>query len=76
MLMPGATWDEIKARNPGFVKQWKPDYEPLPMITPHSQTNSKTKPSLVEVRIVSPTGQCWQCCVGLARSEGCRVGSW
>ena len=28
MLMPGATWDEIKVRNPGFVKQWKPGYEP------------------------------------------------
>jgi hypothetical protein len=27
-LMPGATWDEIKARNPGFVRQWKPGYEP------------------------------------------------
>jgi hypothetical protein len=35
-LMPGATWGEIKARNPGFVKQWKRDYEPLPMITPDS----------------------------------------
>jgi len=30
-LMPGATWDEIKARYPGFVHQWKPDYEPLPL---------------------------------------------
>jgi hypothetical protein len=28
-LMPGATWDEIKARYPSFVKQWKADYEPL-----------------------------------------------
>ncbi len=32
MLMPGATWDEIKVRNPGFVKQWKPGYEPLPLL--------------------------------------------
>ena len=30
-LIPGATWDEIKARFPGFVRQWKPDYEPLSM---------------------------------------------
>jgi hypothetical protein len=27
-LMPGASWDEIKARNPGFVQQWKRGYEP------------------------------------------------
>ncbi len=26
--MPDATWDEIKARNPGFIAQWKPGYEP------------------------------------------------
>lgn len=31
-LMPGATWDEIKARFPGFVQQWKSGYEPLPVI--------------------------------------------
>ena len=31
-LLPGATWDEIKVRNPGFVKQWKPGYEPLPLV--------------------------------------------
>jgi len=31
-LMPDATWEEIKARYPGFVQQWKPDYEPLPLI--------------------------------------------
>lgn len=30
-LMPEATWDEIKARYPGFVRQWKPEYEPLPI---------------------------------------------
>lgn len=30
-IMPGATWDEIKLRNPGFVQQWKPGYEPLPI---------------------------------------------
>ena len=30
-LMPEATWEEVKARYPGFVQQWKPDYEPLPM---------------------------------------------
>jgi len=30
-LMPGATWDEIKARFPGFVQQWKPGYEPKPL---------------------------------------------
>jgi hypothetical protein len=28
-LMPEATWDEIKARFPGFVAHWKPGYEPL-----------------------------------------------
>jgi hypothetical protein len=28
-LMPDATWDEIKARYPSFVQQWKPGYEPL-----------------------------------------------
>jgi len=27
-LMPGASWEEIKARYPGFVQQWKPGYEP------------------------------------------------
>ena len=27
-VMPGARWEEIKARHPGFVKQWKPGYEP------------------------------------------------
>ena len=30
-LMPGATWEQIKARNPGFVRQWKPGYEPKPV---------------------------------------------
>jgi hypothetical protein len=27
-LMPAATWNEIKARYPGFVRQWRPGYEP------------------------------------------------
>ena len=27
-LMPGASWEEIKARYPGFVQQLKPGYEP------------------------------------------------
>ncbi|TMG62217.1 MAG: HNH endonuclease [Chloroflexi bacterium] len=31
-LMPGAPWEVIKARFPGFVQQWKPGYEPLPVI--------------------------------------------
>jgi len=31
-LMPGATWEEIKARYPGFVQQWKPGYEPRPAV--------------------------------------------
>jgi hypothetical protein len=31
-LMPEATWDEIKTRYPGFAQQWKPGYEPLPLI--------------------------------------------
>jgi len=31
-LLPEATWDEIKLRFPGFVQQWKPGYEPLPML--------------------------------------------
>jgi hypothetical protein len=31
-LIPDATWDEIKARFPSFVQQWKPGYEPLPVI--------------------------------------------
>jgi len=30
-LIPGATWEEIKSRFPGFVAQWKPGYEPLPV---------------------------------------------
>jgi hypothetical protein len=30
-LMPDATWEEIKGRFPGFVQQWKPGYEPLPI---------------------------------------------
>ena len=33
-LMPGVSWDEIKRRNPGFVQQWKPGYEPLRLLTP------------------------------------------
>ena len=38
-LMPGATWEDIKARYPGFVQQWHPNYEPLPVpITPNLQT--------------------------------------
>src|SRR5207237_539391 len=31
-LMPGAPWEVIKARFPGFVQQWKAGYEPLPVI--------------------------------------------
>ncbi len=31
-LTPDATWDEIKARYPSFVQQWKAGYEPLPLI--------------------------------------------
>ena len=31
LLMPDATWHDIKARFPGFVAQWKPGYEPLPI---------------------------------------------
>lgn len=31
-LMPRSTWEEIKARNPGFVRQWKPGYEPRSVI--------------------------------------------
>jgi len=31
-LMPGATWEDVKARFPGFVQQWKPGYEPRPVI--------------------------------------------
>lgn len=27
-LMPGATWEELKARFPGFARQWMPGYEP------------------------------------------------
>src|SRR5437773_2541746 len=27
-LFPDSTWEEIKARNPGFVASWKPGYEP------------------------------------------------
>ena len=27
-LFPGSTWEEIKARNRGFVASWKPGYEP------------------------------------------------
>ncbi len=30
-MMPDATWDDIKARYPGFVRHWKPGYEPLPL---------------------------------------------
>jgi HNH endonuclease len=33
-LMPEATWEEIKARFPGFVQQWKLGYEPLSMPGP------------------------------------------
>ena len=31
-LMPGATWEEVKARFPGFVRQWKPGYEPRSVV--------------------------------------------
>ena len=27
-VFPSASWEEIKARNPGMVAQWKPGYEP------------------------------------------------
>lgn len=27
-LIPQATWEDIKRRFPGFVRQWKPGYEP------------------------------------------------
>jgi 5-methylcytosine-specific restriction endonuclease McrA len=30
-LIPEATWEEIKARFPAFVRQWKPGYEPKPL---------------------------------------------
>jgi HNH endonuclease len=30
-LIPEATWDQIKARFPTFVRQWKPGYEPKPL---------------------------------------------
>jgi HNH endonuclease len=30
-LIPEATWEEIKARFPTFVRQWKPGYEPKPL---------------------------------------------
>ena len=30
-LIPEATWDQIKARFPTFVRQWKPGYEPRPL---------------------------------------------
>ena len=30
-LMPEATWGQIKARFPTFVRQWKPGYEPRPL---------------------------------------------
>jgi hypothetical protein len=30
-LIPEATWEEIKARFPAFVSQWKPGYEPKPL---------------------------------------------
>ena len=33
-LMPEASWDEIKARFPRFVEQWKPGYEPRRMLRP------------------------------------------
>ena len=39
-LMPDSTWEEIKARYPGFVQQWKPDYEPLPLSPPRSAGRS------------------------------------
>jgi hypothetical protein len=30
-LMPEASWDQIKARFPTFVSQWRPGYEPRPL---------------------------------------------
>lgn len=30
-MMPDATWEDIKSRYPGFVRHWKPGYEPLPL---------------------------------------------
>ena len=33
-LIPEATWDQIKARFPTFVRQWKPGYEPRPLDSP------------------------------------------
>jgi hypothetical protein len=40
-LMPGATWDEVKARFPGFVQQWKPGYEPLAVPGPGPRTERR-----------------------------------
>jgi hypothetical protein len=40
-LIPGATWDQIKARFPTFVRQWKPGYEPR-SISPRAETGVQT----------------------------------
>jgi 5-methylcytosine-specific restriction endonuclease McrA len=38
-LFPGSTWEEIKARNPGFVASWKPGYEPRNPVYDRDQNN-------------------------------------
>jgi len=43
-LLPEATWDEIKARFPGFVKQWKPGYEPRPTLATSPAARPPTGP--------------------------------
>jgi hypothetical protein len=46
-LIPDATWEEIKARFPGFVRQWKPGYEPKPL-------NSEAEAQLRAGRFAQP----------------------
>ena len=47
-LMPEAPWEEIKARYPSFVAQWKPGYEPNALPRPnHDRQASAGSNSLV-----------------------------
>ena len=43
-LMPEATWEEIKARYPTFVAEWKPGYEPNALPRPNHDRQASDVP--------------------------------
>lgn len=47
-MMPDATWDDIKARYPSFVRQWKAGYEPLPLTKSPSLESSASSAAVLQ----------------------------